>query len=114
MVGAGNLDSDSDRTLETGSEADLVLGKAYTVHTDCQEEGGSLDHSQDLMDADNLVGHWVWVLHILGVHQGVVGRSHMAEGRVVLLDTDQEEGSPPVNLAGTGLGDMADGTPEHH
>lgn len=114
VVGAGSLDSGFGHSLEIGPEVDPGLEKAYTVHTDSQGEEGNPGHSLGLMDADTLAEHWVWVPHIQDDSQGVVGRSHTAEGRVVLLGTDQGEGNPPVNLVGIGSGDMADGTPEPH
>lgn len=112
MEGAGSLDSGSGHSRGIGPEVDLGQEKAYIVHTDCQGEEDNPGHSLGLMDADNLAGHWVWVLHTQDDSQGVVGKSHKAEGRAVLLGTDQEEDSPPVNLVGTDLGDMADGTLE--
>lgn len=63
------------------------------------------------MGVDNQAEHWVWVLHMQGDFQGVVDMSHMAEDKAVLQGTGQEEGNHLGNLAGTDLGDMADGTP---
>lgn len=111
---AGSLDSGSGHSQGIGPGVDLGQEKAYIVHTDCQVEEDNPGHSLGLMDVDNLAGHWVWVLHTQDDPQGVVGMSHKAVDKAVLLGTDQEGDSLPVNLVGTDLGDMADGTLEPH
>lgn len=113
-MGAGSLGICSGHSQGIGLEVDLGQEKAYTVHTDCQGEVDNPGHSLGLMDADSLAEHWVWVLHTQDDSQGVVGRSHRAEGKAVLLGTVQEEDSLPVYLVGIDLGDMVDGILELH
>ncbi|MPC11616.1 hypothetical protein E2C01_004285 [Portunus trituberculatus] len=111
VVGAGSWDNDSGHILDTVLGVDPGLAMACTVHTDFRGEEGNPGHRQDLMGVDSQAEHWVLVLHTQDGFQEVEDKSHMAEDKVALLGTDQEEGTPLGNLVGTDWVDMADGTP---